>query len=362
MRDMTKQTTEEQGIANIIEHKQYLMDLNPAEMATALNVKPFQARQLYRWLHQKQVTDFEQMTDLSKALRAQLDAEYLPTSLELVHMEQSPRTGTKKALLRLHDGETVEAVLIRDRERVTLCLSSQVGCALQCDFCATGLAGFTRNLTPGEIVEQALYLLRDEDMDGRTPNIVYMGMGEPFRNYDAVVKSIRLLMAKDGLGIGARKITVSTAGDIPGITRFADEDWQVRLSVSLHAANDALRSRLVPLNRRYSLPRLRQAILDYQMRSDRQITFEWTLLAGVNDSLEDVNELVKFITGMRATVNLIPWNPVDGLPYTPSPRAHCEMFLDALMMQGVTTTLRREKGQDIDAACGQLRRTHGLAM
>ncbi len=347
---------------NIKDESLRLSDLSPAELAAALEIKPFQARQLFRWLHQKQVLDFAEMTDLSKAMREKLQARCAASCLTLLHMDQSPRTGTKKALLRLPDGESVESVLIRDRDRVTLCVSSQVGCALKCDFCATGMAGFTRNLTPGEIVEQALYLLRDEELGGRTPNIVYMGMGEPFRNYDAVMKSIHLLMEKEGLGIGARKITVSTAGEAPSIERFAQEDWQVRLSVSLHAANDTLRSKLVPLNRRYSLERLRQAILEYQTRTDRQITFEWTLLAGVNDRLEDVADLVRYMAGIRATVNLIPWNPVAGLPYSPSSREQCEIFRDALLMHGVTTTLRREKGQDIDAACGQLRRTRGMAV
>ncbi len=343
------------------QEKVYLLDMSVTEMVEALDIKRYQASQVFRWLHQKKMPDFDQMTDVSKALRSHLKTRCLATCLQTIHMKQSQQTGTKKALFQLHDGESVESVLIRDRTRVTLCLSSQVGCPLKCEFCATGLAGFTRNLSTGEIVEQALSLLRDEDLEGRTPNIVYMGMGEPFRNYDAVSKSIRLLMEKDGLGIGARKITVSTAGDVPGIERFTEEDWQVRLSISLHAANDTLRSKLVPLNRRYPLAKLRDAILSYQARSDRQITFEWTLLHGVNDSLDDANALVLFARELKATVNLIPWNPVSGLPFSPSPREQCERFRDCLLIQGITTTLRREKGQDIEAACGQLRRTHGVA-
>ncbi len=297
------------------------------------------------------------MTDLSKDLRRRLVESCAGPQLERAGVSESARSrGTKKALLRLPDGETVESVLIRDRDRATLCLSTQVGCAVKCSFCATGLSGFKRNLSPGEIVEQALYLLSDEDLQGRTPNIVYMGMGEPFRNYDATVKSIRLLMRREGLNIGARKITVSTAGEIPGIRRFAQEGWQVRLSVSLHAANDALRSELVPLNRKYPLPELMVAVREYFEITGRHVTFEWTLLDGVNDSLRDAEELVDQVRGMSATVNLIPYNPVSGLGYSPPPREKCEAFRDYLESRGVNATLRKEQGQDIDAACGQLRR------
>jgi 23S rRNA (adenine2503-C2)-methyltransferase len=335
-----------------------LTELSTDEIARELNLKTFQARQIVRWLYFKQVFDFEEMTDLSKGLRQKLVDQCEAQQLTLVDMAQSPRTGTKKALLRLADGETVESVLIRDRDRRTLCLSSQVGCPLKCDFCATGMAGWTRNLSVGEIVEQALFLLSDEDLQGRTPNIVYMGMGEPFRNYDAVVQSIRRLMDEHTLGIGARKITVSTAGDVPGMARFAHEDWQVRLSVSLHAANDNLRSKLVPLNKKYPLARLHEAITEYTARTSRQITLEWVLLEGVNDRAQDVAELAAFMKDLKATVNLIPWNPVPTMPYKPTPPQGCTAFLESLTARGITATLRIEKGQDIDAACGQLRRIH----
>jgi len=338
-----------------------LADWTPAEIAQRLGTPAFQGKQIFRWIHTKKVWDFNAMTDLPKPLRGRLAEAYCANNLDLLEMQQCPRTGTKKALLRLHDGETVEAVLIRERDRVTLCVSSQVGCALQCSFCATGLAGFTRNLSPGEIVAQALYLLRDEDMGERTPNIVYMGMGEPFRNYDHVIKSIGLLMQPEGLGIGARKITVSTAGELKGIERFAREDWQVRLSISLHAANDELRSQLVPINRKYPLRRLRETLVQYQAVSGRQITFEWTLLHGVNDQPEHARELIDFCGGLKATVNLIPWNPVRELPYETAPLPQCEKFAAIVGSAGIKTTLRKEKGQDIDAACGQLKRTHGVA-
>lgn len=338
-----------------------LTEFSAAEMAEKLAVKPFQGRQLFRWIHARQVFDFDAMSDLSKPLRATLKETCDATRLSLVEMAQSPTTGTKKALLALPDGETVEAVLIRGGGRITLCLSSQVGCPLKCAFCATGLAGFTRNLTAGEIVEQALYLLAGEDLAGQTPNIVYMGMGEPLRNYDAVLRSVRLLMDDGGLRIGARKITISTAGEATAIERFGGEDLQVRLSVSLHAANDALRGKLVPLNRRFPLARLREAVENYQRQSGRQFTFEWTLLDGVNDSDADANQLVDYMGGLKAFVNLIPWNPVAGMPFAPSPHERAQAFRALLAARGIKATLRAEKGQDISAACGQLRRTHGAA-
>lgn len=330
----------------------------PNEIAEQLNIQPFQGRQIFRWIHKKQAFAFEEMTDLSKPLRARLEEEFSATPLELVQTQVSPRTGTKKVLLRLPDEETVESVLIRDRDRVTLCVSSQVGCPLKCDFCATGMAGFKRNLSAAEIVSQALYLLRGEGMGERTPNIVYMGMGEPFRNYDNVIKSIRLLNSAEGLNIAARKITVSTAGEIEKIVAFADEDWQVRLSVSLHAANNDLRSKLVPLNRKYPLEKLHAAISEYQAKSGRQITLEWTLLDGVNDTPQDMQELEAFTQGLDVAVNFIPWNPVSGLPYRPTPMQRGLQCRDAINRLGIHTTLRAEKGQDIDAACGQLRRIH----
>jgi len=338
-----------------------LTGLFPEEIAELLGLKPFQGKQIFRWIHQKKIFDTDQMTDVAKPVRARVAEMGGVNRLTLVATQQSETTGTKKVLLRLPDGETVESVLIRDGKRVTLCLSSQVGCPLKCDFCATGAAGYKRNLEVGEIVEQALYLLADEDMGERTPNIVYMGMGEPFRNYDNVIKSIRILMDTNGLGIGARKITVSTAGEVKAIERFASEDWQVRLSVSLHAADDTLRDKLVPLNRKFPLARLREAIDYYEAQTGRQITFEWTLLNGVNDRPEDVDALLRFMEGLKATVNLIPWNPVEELPYEPSTPVRCRAFRDALEKSGVTATLRQEKGQDIDAACGQLKRIHAAA-
>jgi len=335
--------------------KLYLSSLSPQEMAEALHLKPFQGRQLFRWIHQKREFDVERMTDLSKSVRNGLGRSCVTRQLHPVETLHSPESGTVKILFRLGDGQTIESVLLRHGRRVTLCLSTQVGCPVRCAFCATGTSGFRRNLTAGEIVEQALHLLEGQDIGERTPNIVYMGMGEPFLNYDATVKSIRLLMAPEGLGIGARKITVSTAGHVPGIYQFAQEGWQVRLSVSLHAANDTLRSSLVPMNHKYPLHTLLDALKYYVATTGRQITLEWVLLDGVNDSPEDADELALWLEKLKAAVNLIPYNTVSDFDYTPSPRAVCERFRDALLKHSVAATLRQERGQDIEAACGQLR-------
>ena len=333
-----------------------ITDLTPEEITRELDLKPFQGRQVFQWLHRKRVFDFDAMTNLSKDLRQTLKTACVAPQLHVLHVDVSERSGTRKTLFQLRDGETVESVFLIDKERITLCVSSQVGCAFNCAFCATGLSGFRRDLSAGEIVEQALHLLPVGHDEARTPNIVYMGMGEPFRNYDAVVKSIRLLTAKEGLNIGVRKITVSTVGDVPGILRFAHEGWQVRLAVSLHAANDRLRDRLVPMNRKYPLAKLMEAIEQYIATTNRQISFEWVLLAGVNDSEADAHELADLIGGMKASVNLIAYNAVEGVRFAPPSMAVCEQFRDALLARDLQCTLRVERGQDIAAACGQLRR------
>lgn len=330
-------------------------DLDASEIAAQLSLKPFQGRQVFHWIHKKRVFDFQQMTDLSKELRRRLTAECEMPLLAMENRVQSIQApGTWKALFRLQDGNAVESVIIRDADRVTFCLSTQVGCAIRCAFCATGRAGFSRNLSAGEIVEQALHLIAAEDLGSHNPNIVYMGMGEPFRNYEAVVRSIRLLSSIEGLHVGARRITVSTAGDVEGIRRFAREGWQVRLSVSLHAASDELRSELVPLNHKYPLGPLMQAVKDYIAETNRQVTFEWILLDGVNDSPEQALALVRLIRSVKCAVNLIPYNPAPGAPFrTPSMRK-CLGFQAILAQEGIPCTLRKERGTDIDAACGQL--------
>lgn len=333
-----------------------LTGLFPEEMAERLQISLWRARQLFQWIHRKQVFQLEDMTNIPKADRSRIN-EMLPvTALSPVVEQHAPKTKTRKSLFRLADGETIESVFLSQRTRITLCLSSQVGCALGCRFCATGTAGFRRNLAPAEIVEQALSMLqgRLSEKNG-SPNIVFMGMGEPFQNYDAVMKSIGLLTHPDGLHIGARKITVSTVGDVPGIERFTQETRQVRLSVSLHAADDALRSQLVPLNKRYPLPVLYEALKTYQKERSRQITVEWVLLDGINDSVPQARSLAAYLKGLDAVINLIPWNAVPDLPYHSSPFTKRKQFMEALEQSGLKVTLRKEQGADIDAACGQLR-------
>lgn len=336
-----------------------LVAWSPEQIAQEFSLKPFQGKQLFQWIHQKRVFDFDKMTNLSKKLRETL-AKRWPTALSttMVNAVESPGSGARKVVLALDDGETVESVLLRQQDRITLCLSSQAGCPVGCPFCATGLSGFRRNLNAGEIVEQALYLLQDEELRGKTPNIVYMGMGEPFLNYDEVVRSIRILMEPEGLGIGARKITVSTVGHVPGIRLFASENWQVRLSVSLHAANDTLRSKLVPMNRNYRLGKLLHALRNYMDHAGRQLTIEWTLLGGVNDSPKDAQELADWMRPLKACVNAIPYNPVSDAAFSAPAPERCNAFCETLRSRGVSVTLRRERGQDIEAACGQLRRSH----
>ena len=342
-------------------HRRCLMGLMPEEISEALGLKPFQGLQIFQWIHQKGVVDFDAMTNLAKPLRERLKAECMAHSMRIVRTQVSEGAGTAKVLFELQDGERIESVLVRDGDRVTLCLSSQAGCPLNCAFCATGIGGLRRNLDAGEIAGQALLLLAAAGVPREvSPNVVYMGMGEPFLNYDEVVASINLLMHPEGLGVGARRITVSTVGVVEGIARFAAEDWQVRLSISLHAANDELRSRLVPQNRRNGLAQLRDAVRDYGAKTGRQVTFEWTLLDGVNDTPGDVRELLAFLKGLKAFVNLIPWNPVPELPFRASTRANCLAFQQGLEHGGVKTTLRRENGGDIEAACGQLRALHDL--
>jgi 23S rRNA (adenine2503-C2)-methyltransferase len=335
-----------------------LTDHFPEEISEALGELPFRGKQIFRWIHKKKVFDFDAMSDLSKDLRQRLHADCVAAQLSPSDESFSRQAeGTRKVLFFLDDGDTVESVFLRHKEHVTLCLSTQVGCAVKCTFCATGYSGYARDLRAGEIVEQAIRLVGQANMpEEQTPNIVFMGMGEPFRNYDNTMRAIRLLMHPDGLHVGQRKITVSTVGEVPGIIRFANEDLQVRLSVSLHAANDELRSELVPLNRKYPIARLMEAIRTYQETTGRMITFEWTLIKGVNDSEKDADELIALAKPIKAKVNLIPYNPIVGIDYEAPPRSVCRAFANRLEQSHVRTTLRVERGQDINAACGQLRR------
>ncbi|MFT4623086.1 MAG: 23S rRNA (adenine2503-C2)-methyltransferase [Myxococcota bacterium] len=314
----------------------------------------YRAEQIRRWLYERGVTDPAEMTDLPKALRERLDTDATVGTLAVVS-EQVSGDGTRKRLYRLPGGQLVESVLMpyADRRR-TACISSQAGCAMGCVFCATGQMGFARHLSPGEIFEQAACFAAELSAVGeRLSNVVLMGMGEPFHNYDAVLITIRRLMTD--LGIGARHITVSTVGLVPQIRRFTQEGLQVTLAISLHAATDEERSALLPVNRRWPIAELLDACRDYAEVTGRRVTFEWALIAGKNDGEEEAHRLGRLLRGLRCHVNLIPLNPTGGYGGAPSGRDASERFVQVLAGHGVPGTVRVRRGIDIDAGCGQLK-------
>ena len=324
----------------------------------AIGEKAFRASQVTQWVHQKGVCDFQQMTNLSQALRDRLQRDTGIVMPEVVY-DSTSADGTRKWLLQLNDGNRIETVYIPEDDRGTLCVSSQVGCALDCSFCSTGRRGFNRNLTTAEIIAQvwlATRLIDEEKKPGRkVTNVVLMGMGEPLLNFDNVVRAVRLMMDDFAYGLSKRRVTVSTAGVIPAMDRIGDL-LDMRLAVSLHAANDALRNSLVPLNRKYPLQELMAAcrrFLDKQSARSR-ITFEYVLLDGVNDSDRDAQQVIKLIKGIPTLMNLIPFNPFAGSGYKTSPRHRVQRFYAILADAGVNTVVRRTRGEDIDAACGQL--------
>jgi 23S rRNA (adenine2503-C2)-methyltransferase len=314
----------------------------------------FRARQIRAWLFERGASSVEQMTDLPRALRERLLAETRVGALA-VDTEQQSRDGTVKRLYRLGDGQLVESVLMPyDDDRRTACISSQVGCAMGCVFCATGQMGFSRHLSAAEIVEQAWRFSNELKARGeRLSNIVLMGMGEPFHNYDAVLDAIRRLNVD--LGIGARHITVSTVGLVPRIRQLADEGIQVTLAISLHAASDPERDGLLPINRRYPLDELMAACRDYVAKTHRRITFEWALIAGKNDDAETARRLGRLLRGLSCHVNLIPLNPTRGYDGAPTALPDADRFVEVLASFGVPATVRVRRGLDIDAGCGQLK-------
>ncbi|MFN0090739.1 MAG: 23S rRNA (adenine(2503)-C(2))-methyltransferase RlmN, partial [Acidimicrobiales bacterium] len=331
-------------------------DLERDELAERLAGEPrFRVEQVWEGLHRR-LAEPGELTELPKALRARLEEE-LPAGLRQAAEAVSDRGDTVKWLWELRDGARIETVLMRYPDRATVCVSTQAGCAMACGFCATGQAGFERHLSVGEIVEQVVRACRAAAAEGRrVSNVVFMGMGEPLANYDATWAALRRLNGP--LGISARKLTVSTVGVAPGIRRMAGEELPVNLAVSLHAANDSLRDRLVPLNRRYPLAELRVACADYLAAKGRRLSFEWALIDGVNDREADAVELAGIARPLRAHVNLIPLNRTPGYPALGSPPEQAARFQRQLEALGVNVTLRRTRGADIDAACGQLRAEH----
>ena len=348
----------------------------------ALGEPAYRVAQLLDWLYVRRAAGWDAMTNLPKTLREKLRGQFSLQTLELARKQGADDT-TQKFLWKLADGSFIESVLIpanpalygEASDRHTLCISTQVGCAYGCKFCASGLDGWKRNLGVHEIVEQILAVergnenvMRDDVLREKTPasrithhasrlvdNVVVMGMGEPLANYDNLLKALKILNASWGGGIGARKITISTSGLAPQIRRLAVEPMQFRLAISLHGATDAVRNRIMLVNKKYPLIELTAACEDYQKLKGRMITLEYILIAGINDSLEQIRPLATLAKKLFAKVNLIPYNKVEDLPWQRPSEEVCEGFLAALEKQNVTATLRREKGGDIDAACGQLR-------
>jgi 23S rRNA (adenine2503-C2)-methyltransferase len=333
-------------------------DARPADVAEVLAGEPaYRTRQAWDGLHRRGLEP-EEITELPRALRDRL-ATALPAALEPAAESTADGGDTVKWLWRLGDGALVETVLMANGSRATACVSSQAGCAMACGFCATGQAGFERNLTEGEIVEQVVRARRRAG-DRRLSNVVFMGMGEPLANYDRVLAAVRRLTGD--LGLSARGITVSTVGVVPGIRRLAGERLPVTLAVSLHAANDALRDELVPLNRRYPLDVLMLACADHRAATGRRLSFEWALMDGINDRPSDAAELAERARPLGAHVNLIPLNPTPGWPTPGTPAAGVRAFRDRLRKLGVNVTVRRTRGTEIDAACGQLRAGHEVTI
>jgi 23S rRNA (adenine2503-C2)-methyltransferase len=326
-------------------------DADPDALAAALGDQPaYRARQVWDGLYRRALPPAE-MTDLPRALREQLDAE-LPLALEPALVSEADDGDTVKWLWRLGDGALVETVLMHYADRSTVCVSSQAGCAMGCTFCATGQAGFERQLTTGEIVEQVVRAVQ-RARPRRLSNVVFMGMGEPMANLDRVIPALHRI--HDDVGISARHLTVSTVGVVPGIFRLAEAALPVNLAVSLHAANDELRSTMVPLNKRYPIEALMAACRGWFETTGRRVSFEWALIAGVNDRPVDVRQLADLARDVRAHVNLIPLNPTPGYATPGTPAAGVSRFRDGLVDLGVNATIRRNRGTGIDAACGQLR-------
>jgi 23S rRNA (adenine2503-C2)-methyltransferase len=353
-----------------------LLDLTRAQMADLLaewGEPVFRVDQLFGWLYGDLADDFEAMTNLPRALRDRLAREASCSPGEMVEEAVSRDRRTRKALLRLADGETVETVLMLYDRRRTVCVSTQIGCAIGCPFCATGEGGLVRNLLSGEIVAQVLHYARwlalpRVDAAGDSPvqrparvsHVVLMGMGEPLANYDATWQALRTLNDSKGMALGARSMTLSTAGLVPGIDRMSRERLQVGLAVSLHAPTDRMRSKLVPLNRRYPLAELMAACTQYVDRTRRRISFEYALLQGINDSDQQAAQLASLLRHLLCHVNLIPANRVEGSPYMPSTRERTRSFLRVLQRGGISATVRLRRGLDIDAGCGQLRRRRAM--
>ena len=332
--------------------KEYNLDELKNEME-ALGEKKYRAEQIFKWIYVDKVKEFEEMTNLSIELREKLKQNYTMCNFNILKKQESS-DGTKKYLFDVLDGNAIETVLMQYHHGKTVCVSSQIGCKMGCKFCASTGIKFIRNLTAGEIVEQILAV--EQDINDKISNIVFMGIGEPFDNYDNVMQAIKILNNQKGLNIGARHISISTSGLVPMIYKFADEELQCTLSISLHATNDEKRSKMMPINNRYNIKELMEACKYYIKKTNKRISFEYALAKDNNDNLEDAKELVKLLKGMLCHVNLIPINKIENGSFTKSSNENIIKFRDYLNDHGIVATIRRELGSDIDAACGQLRR------
>jgi len=343
-------------IYSLMQHLLDMPDADPKQWFTDHGLPGFRAAQIRKWIYQKRASSFDEMTDLPRDLRERLAGEFAVfTSTVVAHTQADD--GTEKLLLQWPDAQRIECVLIREGKRRTICISTQVGCAMGCVFCASGLDGVARNLTTGEIVEQMLLLQRLLPADERLSNVVVMGMGEPLANLDHLLPALEQAGRDDGLGIGGRHVTISTVGLPPAMDRLTAMQTNYHLAVSLHAPNDALRTEIVPVNKSITIAAVMAAADRFFADNGRRLTFEYVLLGELNDRPEHARQLVEVLRGRTALLNVIPYNPVAGLPYrTPSAKAQ-ERFLSILRDAGVNVQVRTRKGDRIDAACGQLRRS-----
>lgn len=343
--------------------KKYLYDLTKTDwqsVCQSMNLASYRLDQILEWLYKKRIQSVADMSNLPAGLRDQLASNYVLCPLEKVKVQNSV-DGTNKYLFRLYDKQLIETVLIpaspalygESSDRRTLCVSSQVGCAFDCQFCASGLAGFTRNLDVGEIVAQVLEV---ERLSGeKVNNIVFMGMGEPLANFKSLAKAIEIITSEWGIGIGARRITVSTSGVVPKIYELADQPLSIRLAISLHGATNEVRDKIMPINKKYPIEELFEALDYWKTKKKQRITFEYILIKDVNDSVDDAKLLAGLANRVSAKVNLIPYNTVEAFPWHRPDKSSQKQFLQVLQKKNVPSTIRLEKGHDIDAACGQLR-------
>ena len=326
------------------------------EMLKNMGEKAFRGKQLYQWIHEKQAASYEEMSNISLELRKKLEIEFPLLQLKKIQVKESAIDGTRKYLFGLPDGNVVESVWMKYHHGNSVCISTQVGCRMGCRFCASTLDGLERNLLPSEMLEQIYAIARDTGE--RVANIVLMGTGEPMDNYDNVVKFVRLITSSEGCNISQRNITISTCGIVEGIRRLAEEELAVTLALSLHAATDEKRKQLMPVAYKYTLKEVMDACEYYFRQTKRRVSFEYSLVAGVNDNLEDARELWQLVKGKNCHINLIPVNPIKERDFKQSEKRQIVQFKDFLNQKGVPATVRREMGRDIDGACGQLRRSH----